>query len=130
MGADGHDVEVGEFDAVGGEAVEVGGADLVVAVAADVAEALVVGHDEEDVGLRACRGPVPCAGASGEGRRGGAPGGGSEELASSEHGLPLLVETVDKVRIRDGGAVHKGLARGGRHGGDDGRSGQRLSGPT
>ena len=51
-GAGGADVVVGEAHGVLVEAVEAGRADCAVAVAAQVAVALVVGEDEDDVGAR------------------------------------------------------------------------------
>ncbi len=66
-------VELGEAEAVRGEFVEIGGVDFA-AVTADVREAHVVGHDEDDVG--AFRpGGVRCMGrrcGQGEGGEGGA----------------------------------------------------------
>ena len=47
--ADGVVVELGEAEAVGGERVDMGGADFA-AVAADIGPAHVVGHDQHDVG--------------------------------------------------------------------------------
>ncbi|MFT6863092.1 MAG: hypothetical protein ACJAVK_001653, partial [Akkermansiaceae bacterium] len=47
----GGDHEVGELAAFGGEAVDIGGLDLGGAEAAEVAVALVIGEDDDEVGL-------------------------------------------------------------------------------
>jgi hypothetical protein len=76
-------VELGEAEAFLGERVEVGGADLA-AVAAEVAEAHVVGHHDDDVGAAG-----GLCGAGGEGGGEGGGGGGGDELTASKHRFRL-----------------------------------------
>jgi hypothetical protein len=44
-------VDLGEADAIGGEAVDVGGLDALLSVAAEVAVTEIVGEDENNIGL-------------------------------------------------------------------------------
>lgn len=71
-------IELGEADAALGEAVEVGSRDFA-AIAADVGEAHVVGHDDEEIGAWA---------GLGEGGRGGGEEAG-EVAAGQRHGFTL-----------------------------------------
>ena len=53
-GADGRaGIGIGESHAVGGQAIEIRRFDLLLAVAAEVAVAEVIGQDEDDIGLLA-----------------------------------------------------------------------------
>ena len=86
-GADGRvRIPVGEAGAVGGESVDVGRAKVGGAVAAEVVGALIVRHEDNDVG-------------AGRGLRlhGRGQGGGGEEVASGEwHGLPSILAGLEE----------------------------------
>jgi hypothetical protein len=74
-------VGLGEANAFGGEAADVRGADALLAIAFEVAEAEVVGEDEEDVGA-----------GGGWLREGGGGGGGAEEVAASHPRQSIRLE--------------------------------------
>jgi len=81
----GRGVVLGETDALGGEAVGDGGSQVRGAVAGQVAVALVVGEDEEDVRALAARWPGGAAGGQGGERR----ALGEELSAGRSHGVLL-----------------------------------------
>ena len=95
-------VRVRKPHAFGGDAIDVGSADLRLSVAPELAVAEIVGHNEHDVGRSRSAAFGRCGRVAACEQRGGPASGGCEEFAATGavrrgfwrwHGAPILVQT-------------------------------------